>query len=72
MNKVKAFKIIGWFMFIVGVLSLPIPYDLDMIEHTPLAFEYMVMSLVSSAVWISIGLVLILKMGKKKKLDELK
>lgn len=62
MNKLKAF---GWFMFIVGVLSLPIPYDFDVIEQV--GYEYIIFSLISSVFWIAVGLVLILHVRKKER-----
>ena len=62
MNKLKAF---GWFMFIVGVLSLPIPYDFDVIEAV--GYEYIILSLISSVFWIAVGLVLILHVRKKER-----
>jgi hypothetical protein len=62
LNKLKVF---GWFMFIVGVLSLPIPYDFDVIEAV--GYEYIIFSLISSVFWIAVGLVLILHVRKKER-----
>jgi len=62
LNKLKAF---GWFMFIVGVLSLPIPYDFDVIEAV--GYEYIIFSLISSVFWIAVGLILIRHVRKKER-----
>jgi hypothetical protein len=67
--NLKAIKIIGWVTLVIGVITIPIPYDYDLMMST--GSEYAVISLISSIVWIGVGVTLILAVRRKEKRNNL-
>jgi hypothetical protein len=66
--NLKAIKIIGWITMLIGIFTLPVPYDFEMIgENTDDINQYIMLSAISSIVWIGVGVTLILAVRRKEK-----
>lgn len=66
--NLKAIKIIGWIAMLIGIFTLPVPYDFEMIgKNTDEINQYIMLSAISSILWICVGVTLILVVRRKEK-----
>lgn len=66
--NLKAIKIIGWIVMLIGIFTLPIPYDFEMIgKNTDEINQYIMSTVISSILWICVGVTLILVVRRKEK-----
>lgn len=66
--NLKAIKIIGWIVMLIGIFTLPVPYDFEMIgKNTDEINQYIMSTVISSILWICVGVTLILVVRRKEK-----